>query len=232
MMQGKLLVLAASLFVFTADVVTAQQGGFGRFGRGITAGRTNLLVDIPEVRRELGIKPLQEKLLDDLQTDLVEQRQAVIVGASEDAPDAEGLGFDELLRARFDRIGKRLRTFDRHSEALVSIVLEPLQAKRLRELRVQREGWRSLAQPEVAAALKLTDEQSAQVGEILKAAQPAAGTAEFFRRRRELPDEQKAHLRELLTEDQQQAWEKLKGAPFEFPTRRRFGREFPRPGQD
>jgi hypothetical protein len=223
--------LVGSLLVAAVSPLDAQQRDPGGFGNRFATGRGNLLVDVPEVRRELGVERIQADLLEDLASDLREQRRAIVFGR-DGLPGAEGGSFEEQLRARFEKIGADLRAFDQRSEELVAVVLEPKQAQRLRQLRLQREGLRALQRERVATELSLSEEQREEIGQIREKHQRAQTASGRLNRkeRRELREQEDAELLGMLTEEQKKTWEEIQGAPFDFPPPRRSGDGFRGPG--
>lgn len=204
--------IAICVVVSLASAVDAQPPGRSGFG-GFFGGRGRLLVDLPEVRNELGVNEQQADLLDALQEDLAEQRR-VIREANEGPRSAD----ETLRRLQFEARLEKLAAFDRRSEALLSVVLEPSQANRLSELYLQRDGIRAFERPEVATKLELSDEQKQRLEklrETLVENRQRQSTPE--QQQRELKEQEQAALRELLNEGQQTLWQQLLGKPFEFP---------------
>jgi hypothetical protein len=210
MMQRGLI--AICVVVAMSSVVDAQPrrlGGFGSF----FGGRGRLLVDLEEVRQELGVDEQQAELLDALQQDLEEQRRVILEEAT--GPRSAD---NTVQRQQFEARLAKLAEFDRRSETLLTVVLEPNQATRLSELYLQREGIRAFERPEVATKLELSDEQKQRLQklrETLVDNRPRRGPSE--QQQRELREKEQAALRELLNAGQQTLWQQLQGKPFEFP---------------
>ena len=208
--------LALAILVLVATHVDAQGPGRGRgrggFGRGM--GNDLLyLVGLSEVRNELKIDEEQEELLDALSADLREQQRAAFRGF--DGPP-DGSGDDSPLQdgsGRFRRLGET-------GEKLIMAVLEPDQATRLSQLRIQFEGLRAFDREPFVAALKLTELQRDQIRGIRAEDRSAS--------------ELESEVRMSLTEAQIAKWDELKGEAFTFPQRRgRFGRRgFRGPARD
>ncbi len=207
--------VAACILASLVTAVSAQPPGRG----GFFGGRGRLLVDLPEVREELGVGDLQAELLDALLDDLAEQRR-VIREADEGPRSAD----ENVERARNDLRVQQLTAFDRRSESLVTVVLEPEQANRLSELYLQRDGIRAFERPEVATKLQLSDEQKARLQslrETLVENRPRRSTP--GQQQRELREKEQEVLRELLNEEQQSLWQQLLGKPFDFSALSRRG---------
>lgn len=97
-------------------------------------------------------------------------------------------------------------------------MLAPPQAKRLQQIALQQRGAFALAEPEVAAAVGLSDEQKTKIQSIGK--QVFSGMP--GRSHHRPPDWKKAkeQILSLLTADQKQKWDKLTGEPFTGEIRR------------
>ena len=204
--------IAASILasvVMAANAQLPRRGGFG----GYFSSRGRLLVDLPEVRKELGVDDQQAELLDALQADLAEQRLAI-----REEDEGPRTADEAIERLRSQHRMEKLAAFDRRSETLIAVVLEPTQANRLSELYLQRDGIRAFERPEVVTKLELSDEQKQRLQSLRETFvenRPRGNTPEQRRQRRE--KEQEA-LRELLSEEQQSRWEQLLGKPFDFST--------------
>jgi hypothetical protein len=200
-------VAVAILLLATAHAEAQGPGrgrGRGGFGRGL-GNDLIYLVAMREVREEISIDEEQEQLLDALAADLREQQRAAFRGGFDGPPGRP----DEDSPGQDGR--SRLRRLADTGEKLIMSVLEPDQATRLRQLRVQYEGLRAFDREPFLAALKLTEIQQEQIREIRSSDRPAA--------------ELEAEVRMSLTESQIAQWDQMKGDSFTFPQRRgRFGR--------
>lgn len=205
--------IATCILVSLIPAASAQLPGRGSFG-GFFSGRARLLIDLEEVRKELGVDDQQAELLDALLEDLAEQRRAI-----READEGPRSADQTVEQARDALRSQQLTAFDRRSETLITVVLEPPQANRLSELYLQRDGIRAFERPEVATKLQLSDEQKARLQSLRE-------TLVENRPRRSAPDGQQRDPREkerealrgLLNEEQQTLWQQLLGEPFDFPT--------------
>jgi hypothetical protein len=163
------------------------------------------LVALSEVREELAIDEEQGQLLDALSADLRDQQRIAFRDGFDGPPEGpDDPSTDDGGRGRLRRLGES-------GEKLIMAVLEPAQAKRLAELRVQFEGLRAFDREAFVASLGLTELQRNQIREI--------------RGDRRQTEELEAEVRMSLTEKQIARWDEMKGAKFTFPERRgRFGR--------
>lgn len=224
---GATVVLASALLVSLASQAQAQGqrggrgGGFGGPGGG---GGTAGLLMIEEVRKEVGISEDQlGKIREALQG----------LGGGRGAPGAGGgrTNFQDMSeeeRAKFrEEMQKQAEELAKKSEEILKANLDAKQLGRLEELRIQREGAGALARAEVAAKLKLTDDQKETIKTAL-----ASGQMDFraFGRDASPEDRQKAMQefqakREkanadalaVLTAEQKTAFGAMQGAKFEFP---------------
>ncbi|HFB99139.1 MAG TPA: hypothetical protein ENJ62_08360, partial [Bryobacterales bacterium] len=105
---------------------------------------------------------------------------------------------------------ERIRAFAEASEKQGLQLLSLEQRSRLDQIRIQRAGMETLAEPGMARMLKLTDDQRKQVADLLAQrtrAQAAAGEKDRGRIRAEF----ERRLRNVLTEQQQALWDSLAG---------------------
>jgi hypothetical protein len=216
--------MVASSWVSAQERQRQQGGQRGGFGEG---GVTALLA-MPEVQKELSVNEEQKKLIADLVSDM---RDA---GGDVNFQELRDLSREErekrLTEARRQRAER-----ERKAEEMAKTILEPKQFDRLGELRLQREGVAALERPEVAEKLGLTAEQKERIGKLRAEARGDRGGPESRRdasreeRRqaateaRQRREQANASILGVLTPQQKENWEKLQGAKFEFPQRRRPG---------
>lgn len=198
----------------TADAQPPGRGSFSRF----FAGRGHWLIDLEEVRKELRVTDQQATLLDLLQEDLNEQRLAI--REQDEGPRSAD---DRERQRQLEALLNRLTEFDRQSESLIAVVVEPEQATRLSELFFQRDGVRAFERPEVAKKLQLTDEQKERLKSLRETFVENRPRGSTSQQRQEQREKEQAALRELLNDEQRTVWEKLIGEPFNFPQRSRRG---------
>lgn len=216
-MARRLLIATCLLLASLATAVNAQPPGRGGFG-GYFGGRGRLLIDLDAVRKELGISDQQAELLDALQEDLAEQRLAI--READEGPRSADQTFE---RVRFEHLVQKLTAFDRQSETLITVVLEPNQASRLSELYLQRDGIRAFERPEVATKLELSDEQKQRLQSLRETFVENRPRRSTLEQQRQLREKEQEALRELLNEEQQTLWQQLLGKPFDFSATRRRG---------
>jgi RNA polymerase sigma factor (sigma-70 family) len=159
------------------------------------------LLDDLRVQQELQLSEDQLDRIDKLVTDVSAKNQ------------------DEPYRTYFQKVAADV------AKALPD-VLSDEQVKRLKQIQLQEKGMDAFADPVVAQALKLNEEQKKMVQALREAARKAiAGQERDSRRRR--PTAEEKRLRELavslptrdlivdgLEVEQKQAWHELAGEPF------------------
>ena len=112
-------------------------------------------------------------------------------------------------------------------------VLKPEQVKRLKQIQVQASGMNAYTNPDVVAALKLTDSQKSTIkgvsadydkdrAEVMKGIGGGKGKqpdpekfADALKKGDKLRKEAMAKVEETLTDDQKKAWKELTGEAFD-----------------
>ncbi|MCA9121115.1 MAG: hypothetical protein KDB11_13080 [Planctomycetales bacterium] len=215
-MRGKLImqrVLIAICFLATCvSIADAQRPGRRGF-RAFVEDRGRWLIDLEEVRKELSVDEQQAELLDALQEDLTNQRRAI--QEEEFGPRSAD---DSVQRLQAEALHNSLAAFDRRSEELIAVVLEPKQASRLTELYLQRDGIRALDRPGIVSKLELSDEQKQRLQSLRESlVEIRPRRSSWDEAQRLIREKEQAGLKELLNEEQQNRWQQLLGKPFEFP---------------
>jgi Spy/CpxP family protein refolding chaperone len=213
------------LVTLVAASASAQQGrrGFGFFGGGFGAGGNLLTLATNEaVQKELGIGADVAAKLNSLRDDYQAAIRKEYQTAGIDFQSLQNLSADERqkLMTKMAEINTKLN--EEFTPQLAKL-LSADQISRLKQIQIQAQGGTALtANPEVAKALNLSEEQRRKLSDL---------QAEFARRQRELfasgdPQERFAKMRELnrerdakmlevLTEEQRQQFTALKGDPFD-----------------
>jgi Spy/CpxP family protein refolding chaperone len=116
---------------------------------------------------------------------------------------------------------RRFEEMTREDERFLEEILKPEQKKRLDQITLQVAGLLWLARDEVAAALKLTDEQKQKLVEYQKAAHKEMEELLHSETRRDRQAELRKHqeacklrVLELLTDEQEAKYNELIGEPF------------------
>ena len=105
---------------------------------------------------------------------------------------------------------EKLARFRRESEALGLALLNPQQRAQLEQIRVRRLGLETLAEPQIAEDLILTEQQRSRVAQILKEREELLKGADQ-NRIHVIRAETERKLAEVLTEQQGVAWRVLSG---------------------
>ncbi len=150
-------------------------------------------LDDPEVANQLALSDQQRQKL----TALLESREAE---ALELALQLRNLSPGERA--------ERLLPFRQESERRGLALLTPEQQKKLQQIRLQKLGLASLAEEDVAAWLKLTEQQKAEVAKILRErADRLAVTSK--ERAHIVRAETERQLAQLLSSEQKSRWEAM-----------------------
>ena len=192
MFRKLVLFMLLNVVVLSATAEAQPRRGFG--GRGLPRG-LNYLMAFSEIREHLSITDEQEKLFGGL---ILDQR-AQQVTARRNPQSGPGPGRGEEIRKRMQKITQQF-------DELLGVMLEPKQTKRLHEIKLQYDGVRALDRPNFVKELQLSEEQQKQIQEIR--GDPPRGRANA---------EQEAGILGLLTDEQKQNWDRMKGKIFVFP---------------
>jgi hypothetical protein len=155
-----------------------------------------------------------ELKLDQAQTEKVEELQRKFM--EEQRRETAGKDADELFRKTEDFLLKKATT---KGEELAADVLKPEQAKRLKEISIQRRGVQAYTDIEVAKALALSDTQKNKIEAICSDEEKKMKdivAKRDWRARQSLQKETNERAAALLTEPQKKTWRDLIGKPFQF----------------
>jgi delta 1-pyrroline-5-carboxylate dehydrogenase len=183
--------------------------GMGPMGGGGPMGLLALLNN-EKVQKEL-------ELVDDQKTKLTklgeETRTAMMesFGALRDLSDEErGPKMQQLMKDNQEKTQKKLAE-----------ILMPNQLERIKQIQLQAEGAMALFNPDVVKALTVTDEQQKKLNTIrdelqTKMREARQGMQDLSQEERQakmqkMRDEQNAKLLEVLTQEQRDKFEKMKG---------------------
>lgn len=223
--------VAACLVAFTASSLMAQEDGGQRRPRGFGGGfgfggGLGGLVAMKEVQDELKLDADKVAALTKALEELRPQ------------PGAGG-GFEGFRELSPEEREKRMAEFRKQMEETAKKVEEKIktsvtdaQWKRLNELRLQREGASSLERADVAGQLKLSAEQKDKIKSLVSELRPqfgrrggdnGGGERPNFEEMRARREKLTADIFAVLTPEQKEVYEGLKGAKFDFPERRPGG---------
>lgn len=179
-----------------------------------------------KVQEELGINDEQKALLTDLSLQLQQEALEIFTSLQDLNPDEQKEAMPEIMEMISEKGAE--------TQAKVSEILDKSQIERLNELSLQARGAGALEDKEVVAALKLTDEQKKKLADIreegnvaiqkaFEDARSGGGNrgeirAKMEKMRKELGEKGMA----VLSPEQRQQFEKMKGEKFDFPPGRGF----------
>lgn len=194
--------------LLAASPAWAQRPGGGGFGFG-----GMMLLGQKSVQEELKLSEDQIQKADEY---LAKQRES-FSGLRDQSAEERRQKFAESVKA---------------SRAALGEILQTDQLQRFKEISLQQRGPEALADPEVAEAVGLSDEQKERVGEVQSAARKEMrglfqqGGDDRQERRKKFAAAREAlyaKVGEILTPDQQAKWKQLLGKPFEGEIRSPFG---------
>jgi len=133
---------------------------------------------------------------------------------------------------RSKKFRKLQKQFNQDSQKKVKEILELKQLVRLGEIQLQMQGVRALLQPATQKKLKITAAQKVKFAEVQKASAVTRQKAfkdlraggrvnlkKFREKTEELKQSQEKNLHAVLTKEQRERFDKMKGKKFELPRR-------------
>ncbi len=212
--------LALVLLVTSA----AQQLGRGG-GMHIPPTVTNIMMMRSEpVQKELALSDEQTKAITEIATQMQSEAMEIMSGLQDLTPEERQAEMANVMQMVTDRAKELQKKVDE--------ILDDKQTARVKELSIQQRGVDALGDEEVITALKITPEQlgqlvkirddaQAKTQEIVQEALGQGGDREKIREkiqafRKEVGDKAFA----VLTAEQKDQFEKMKGAKFDFPRQR------------
>jgi Spy/CpxP family protein refolding chaperone len=199
------LALALALVALAASAALAQPG----FRPGGFGGGTLFLLTQKSVQEELKLSEDQVKKVTELDQ---KQREAF-------------RDFRDLSR---EERQQKMQEMAKANDKAIGEILKEDQLKRVKQISLQQQGARALGTPEVADALKLTDEQKDKVKGIQEESAKefrelfqGGGDRDEVRKKMEaLRKSTEEKLMGVLTDDQKTKWKELQGEPFKGEIRR------------
>ena len=183
-------------------VVLAQQRGGGMFGGG------GMLINNASVQKEI-------KMTDDQVAKVKEMNE----GLKDKRPQFTKDGNREEL-------AEKMTAYNKEVEKGIAGILKPEQMKRFKQIQRQQMYVGAFRDPEVVAALKLTDDQKEQlktlgedVGKDLRELRQGAQKGDFAeigKKTAALNKEAMQKASAMLTAEQKNAWKEIVGEPFEM----------------
>jgi len=178
------------------------------------------------VQKELNVTDEQKKTLSELAAQLQAEAMEIISGLQDLSPEEQKEHMPELMKMVGDK-GKEI-------QEKVDKVLDQKQLARMKELSLQSRGAAALEDDEVAAVLKISDEQktklievreegSKKMEEAMAALRGGGGGGDAGDMRKKMMDMRKElgdKALAVLSTEQKEQFEKMKGAKFTFPPQR------------
>jgi len=217
--------LVAVLMLCAASDAFAQRGGGRGFGRGFGGGVSHMgLLRVDKVQEEINLTDEQQDQMQAARQELREARRGQ--GGRGNFQDLS----DEERQEFFARARERRQELNKAEKEKLSGILKDEQMKRLNEIYIQVAGGQALDDADVAAALKITDEQKEKLtaahDEARDKQREAMGEIrELFQSGdREAIGEKMAEIRKeantiilaVLTDEQKQQFEEMKGDAIEL----------------
>lgn len=211
--------------------------GPGKQGRGPGGPMMNVdpqlgLLRAPAVAKELGLSDDQVKRIEQLIEEMRSKPSAKLQGMSPEERRAKAAEFGKLSpEERHAKLGGMMKGRGEGMQAKLREILTSEQLNRLHQIGLQMRGPMALADPKVMEDLKITDEQRQQLAAVRdKAMQQIHGlmskpgdwqsmTEESRQKATELRQQAGEEILKLLTPEQREAFEKMKGAKLELPAR-------------
>jgi Spy/CpxP family protein refolding chaperone len=213
---------ALAVVLFATSSASAQ---FGRNFRIPPVVSDIMSMRAEKVQKELALSEEQTTAIVEIAAEMQSDAMEIISGLQDLTPDER----EEELPNVMEMISERAAGLQKRLDK----ILDEKQMARIGELSLQRRGSEALDDEKVAKALKITADQKKQLAAIQDAAatEQEAMMKEFFGGDR---DELRGKIRALnkemadkalavLTTEQTEQLDKMKGAKFEFPRRRGFG---------
>jgi hypothetical protein len=217
-------VATLALVLVTSSNAQAQ---FGRNFRIPPVVQDIMMMSSAEVQKELTLSPEQTKSVNDIATEMRTTAMEIMSGLQDLTPEEQK---EELAN-----VMKMVTEEAKNLQVQVDEILDDKQTARMKELSLQRRNVEALEDKEVAESLKLTEEQGKKLIDIrneaadkqdaiIQEAIKSGGDRSKIREkieelRKELGDKALA----VLTTEQREQFDKMKGAKFNFPRQRGFG---------
>jgi Spy/CpxP family protein refolding chaperone len=207
-----------------ASTSSAQPAG-GRFGRGMgfPGGERMMLLANEKVQQELELVDEQKQQIKEISDNLRTELQGAFAGGQ------------DLSQEEREKRRTQVREKTQEASKKLDELLLPHQTERLKQIVLQVQGPRALADEEVAQTLNLSEEQKKQLTSIQEETQRqmrelfrAGGGQDgdrqaAFAKVREAQQAASEKMLAVLTDEQRTKFEEMKGEAFEIPEELRGG---------
>ncbi len=183
-------------------------------GRGMGMGGGPQMLANPSVQKELKFTEEQTSKAQTAMTEIRDAHQDEMAALrSPDVDQAERM-------TKMTALNKTMTT-----EAIKALSLTETQVKRYTQIALQARRAQAFADPEVAAKLKITDDQKKQIAELVQ--DSGAKSREIFQANQDdraeamkqiqaLQKEVGTKVMALMADDQKKSWKEMTGEPFEM----------------
>jgi Spy/CpxP family protein refolding chaperone len=216
------LVVLALVAVSTAAWAQPPRGGPG-FGGPFGGGNMSLsmtygmLLNSPTVQKDLGLLEDQEAKIKEA-TDKAQTAMRELWSGMRDLSPEE-------RQEKMKEIGKKMQDLAEETKKTVEATLLPKQLERLKGIAIQVAGTMALADKGVQQDLKLSDDQIAKIKSIGEESmkkvrelfEPGADREAMRTKMDELRKDAEKQVMDVLTAEQKDSFEKMKGAKLEIP---------------
>ncbi len=216
-MRTRLMIVVAlsALLALTQTASAQRRGGRGFGGRGMF-NNPLLLLQNPDVQKELNLSDEQKDKIKEVAQPVQEKMRSAFQGLR-DVPQEE-------RREKMQAAMKEVQAESEKAMASLKDTLKPEQTKRLHQIMLQVRGPDAFSDPHVQEKLKLSDDQKNSIKTILddtrKDIQEAFQGGGGFQKVQEIRKEANEKLAGVLNDSQKKEWKEMTGKPFTM----RFGR--------
>lgn len=208
-------------------------GGFGMMGGGPGGGGVSMmygtLLNTPTVQKDLELVDEQKEKLKAAN----EKAQASMREVFSGMGNMRDLG-EEERKTKMGEVGKKMQAQAETAKKAIEEILLPHQLERLKGIALQRMGVGALNDKQIQQDLKMTEDQIAKLKSIgeesgkktqemfagmrdLSQEERQAKFAEMGQKMQEMRKQTETKLMDVLTADQKESLEKMKGEKLEIP---------------
>ncbi|MEX0677897.1 MAG: hypothetical protein WD063_12525 [Pirellulales bacterium] len=218
--------VAGSAVALAVSVAASAQAQFPRGMRFPASLQDVFMLRNEAVRKELNVNDEQQAVLASLAAKLQQDAFEIISGLQDLTPEEQKEAMADVMKMVAEK-GKEVKQ-------QVDGILDKTQIERFKELSLQSRGAQALEDDEMVAALEITDEQKKQLAGIredgMQAVQEAfqklrgggSDQGDIRKKIMEMRNRLSDKALTVLTPEQREQFEKMKGAKFDFPAGRGF----------
>lgn len=193
----------------------------GTFAANVGATQPVSLARNKAVQQEIKLSDMQKETLDQAQAEL----QKTLQGIFAEVRNAEPANRSEI----FKETAKKRQAAQAALNKKIEGMLEPEQMARLEQIALQRAGLRALTDQKVVKELRLAEEQQKQIADVQAKGRQrltklfqdvrdgALDRTKLQEKRQELNKQTEQETLDVLSQEQQAQFEKMKGEKFDWP---------------